>query len=73
MNILEEEKWQQKEKLTEEQKEQKQNDEERRTESKEKGKGQGGGIRCHVTSPATNCLLRVNKTMIPGALLFSQS
>jgi len=41
--------------------------------SKEKGKGQGGGVRCYITSPATNCLMRANRTMILGALLFSQS
>jgi hypothetical protein len=41
--------------------------------SEEKGKGQGGGVRCYITSIATNCLMRVNKTIIPGALLFSQS
>jgi hypothetical protein len=41
--------------------------------SKEKGKGQGGGVRCHIISPDTNCPMRVNRTMILGALLFSQS
>jgi hypothetical protein len=41
--------------------------------SEEKGKGQRGGVRCYITSSATNCLMRVNKTMIPEALLFGQS
>jgi len=41
--------------------------------SKEKGKGQGGGVRCLITSQVTNCLMRVDRTMILGALLFSQS
>jgi hypothetical protein len=40
--------------------------------SKEKGKGQGG-VRYHITSPASNCLIRVKRTMILGALLLSQS
>jgi hypothetical protein len=38
---------------------------------KEEGKGQEGGG--HDPFPATNCLMKVNKTMIPGVLLFNQS
>jgi len=36
----------------------------------EKGKGQRGAVRCHITSLVTNCLMKVNRTVTLG--MFSQ-